>query len=112
MAEVPWEAELRESTRDELASHCEGSIRPTNVEERREFVKLAQLGYIRIAFDSRIDKIPWVGFAGRLVADLIRLEARHSSLWARFEEQDAAEVELKRKIARLEASKSHKKASA
>ena len=100
MAEFPWEAELRESIRDELAHLCEGGIRPTNAEERREFVKLAQLGYISLAFDSRIDGAPWHGFPGRLVADLIRLEARYSSLWARFEEQAAKQVELERKIAR------------
>ena len=106
MAEFPWEAELRGAIRAELAYLCEPSIRPTTSEERREFAKLAQLGHIQLSCDSRIDSVPWYGFPRRLVADLIRLEARYSSVWARFEAQAAKQVELVRKIALLEARKS------
>ena len=109
MAEFPWETELRGAIRAELAELCEPSIRPTTTEERQEFARLAQLGHIQLSCDSRIDSVPWYGFPRRLVADLIRLEARYSSLWRRFEEQDAAEAELKREIARLKSGKSRKR---
>ena len=103
MPEQEWETDLRKSIRNELAHLCEGGIRPTKDEERREFVKLAQLGYLTLHTDSRIDGAPWHGFPGRLVADLIRLEARYSSLWNRFSEMSDEEVpKLERKIARLE----------
>ena len=113
MAERSWEAELRDSIRDELTYLCEPSIRPTNSEERREFIKLAQTGYISLNFDSRIDRIPWSHFPGRLVADLIRLEARYASLWGRFSEMADEEVpKLEREIARLKGKKSKKASDA
>jgi hypothetical protein len=100
MAEFPWETELRESIREELERLCATSIRPTTDQERREFIRLSQLGYIRLACDSRIDSVPWAHFGGRLVADLIRLEARYASLWARFEEQDRVQAKRERELTR------------
>jgi hypothetical protein len=105
MAEFPWEAELRETIREELESLCATSIRPTTDQERREFIKLAQLGYIDQRIDNRVDAIPWVNFPKRLVADVIRQEARYASLWARFEEQDRGRVKLERELTKLKAKK-------
>ena len=105
MSEFDWETELRESIRDELEWLCEASIRPTNSEERREFIKLAQTGYISLNFDSRIDRIPWIHFPGRLVADLIRLEAKNASLFARLDKLDTTRGKLERELARLKAKK-------
>ena len=106
MTEFAWETELNEHIREELESLCAPGIRPTTDQERREFVKLAQLGYIRLTLDSRIDSIPWASFGSRLVADIIRLEARYASLWSRFEEQDEAKAKLERELVNLKTKKS------
>ena len=108
MAEFDWETALRKSIRDDLAYLCEIGIRPTSVEERREFGKFVSLGYIVLSCDSRNESIPWFHFPKRLLADLIRLEAKYASLWARFEEQDGVQTKLERELATLKAKKSRK----
>ena len=91
---MTWEKELQGAIRAELERLTAGSIRPTTAEERQMFVELSQTGHIRLDVSVGMNPLQWTGFATRLVADLIRLEARYSSLWARFEEQD---VKLERK---------------
>lgn len=102
MSEFPWEVEIRKATRRGLESLSDVSVRPTTDEERREFVKLIQLGYIFMGCDRRIDSLPWVHFPKRLLADLIRLQARYDSLWTRFDSLDTVRVKLERKVAKLE----------
>ena len=92
---MTWEKELQGAIRAELERLTAGSIRPTTAEERQVFVELSQTGHIRLDVTAEANRVRWTGFATRLVADLIRSEARYSSLWARFEEQDAEVEKLK-----------------
>ena len=71
------------------------------------------LGYISQLIDTRTDSLPWWGFPKRLLADLIRLEARYASLWDRFSEMADEEVpKLEREIARLKGKKPRKASDA
>lgn len=95
-----WERDLAEEIEAGLRESNEISIRPTTLEERREFSRLTQLGYIRFSCDSRIDSLPWFYFGKRLLADIIRLEARNSSLFQRLDETDTKRGKAERALER------------
>ena len=95
-----WERDLAEQIERELREFNEIGIRPTTPEERREFARLIQLGYITLGIDSRIDRVAWFQFPRRLLADLIRGEARSNSLFERLDETDTKRGKAERALER------------
>ena len=109
MSEFDWEVDLKKAIREGIERLSATSVRPTTDQERRDFIELTQLGYISLSCDKRTDGVPWTHFPKRLIADIVRLEANHASLWNRFSEMADEEVpKLKRKIAQLESKKPRK----
>lgn len=87
--QAKWTIEVDEDPELEIQELTNYMTRPTTHEERREFNKLCQLGYIRLGCDERVDSVPWNFFPTRLMADLIRAEEKVSRLLEKLDAKDS-----------------------